>query len=95
MPTYFFIRFEYVKMVTKNINSREIISVGYDEEKKECSIEYNHYGMFSQKTIVYENIDRTLFSHLLSSQSIARDAQALFVDKLFKIINHATTSSKV
>lgn len=64
----------------KIINSRDIRTIGYDESKKICVIEYNH--SHSGKSIYYYGVEQSEFDKLMLSDNVCEDAELLFVDKV-------------
>jgi hypothetical protein len=69
----------------KNINGREVHNMGYNPEIKICRIEYNHFGEKSGKAYYYEGVEQEQFDRLQQSESVAKDAEDMFKNKIFKI----------
>lgn len=65
-------------MLIKKINGREVRLIGYDAEKKECHIVYNHFLHKSNSTYCYYDVEPEQFEKLMQSQSVARDADEMF-----------------
>lgn len=66
----------------KIINSRDVVSVGYDPEKHICLIHYNH--VHSGKSLYYQNITQEQFEELLKSDNISLDVDRIFSNKINK-----------
>jgi|GEM_PF-4774203 len=66
--------------ITKTINGREVHYIIYDEDKKLLAVKYNHFGKLSLKTVIYENVDSSLWEIIFKSDSTANDIQKLITN---------------
>ncbi len=71
---------KFMRLNFKIINSREIRTIGYDEPKKICVIEYNH--SHSGKSIYYYGVEQHEFDKLMLSDNVCEDSEILFKDKV-------------